>query len=214
MTRFSALLEVDGVPVLAHLPNSGRLTELLTDGAPAWLIPKHGAARRTEWDLALVEYGGRLVSVDARLPNDLVFAALRARRIPELARYPHQRREAVVGASRFDFLLADGAERCLVEVKSVTLVLDGCALFPDAPTARGSRHLRELAELARRREGAAVLFVVQRADAATFAANEAADPLFAALLRSAAGAGVLVRAYRCSVNWTEIALKDEIPVLL
>jgi sugar fermentation stimulation protein A len=214
LNRFSALVELDETSTVAHLPNSGRLGELLTPGARAWLVPKPVAHRRTAWDLLLVEYLGRLVSVDARLPNNLVAAALAARALPQLAHLPNCRAEVSAGASRLDFLLWNGEERCFVEVKSVTLVVNRRAIFPDAPTLRGARHLRELAQLVGEGHQAAVLFIVQRDDAQEFAPHDAADPVFAEALRAAARSGVDVRAYRCGITLEGMALGDEIPVVL
>ncbi len=152
--RFRAIVERDGQLLAAHVPNSGRLGELFTPGAAVWVAPFADlTGRKTVCHLALVEYAGTLVSVDARLPNRLVAEALAAGRLTPLAGYATVRAEVRTGASRLDFLLSDGPDaarpRCWLEVKSVTLVEDGLALFPDAPTTRGVKHLEELAALRR-----------------------------------------------------------------
>ena len=133
--RFRVTAEVGGREVWAHLPNSGRLGELLLPGRRVILVEKPAAGRKTGYDLSLVELDGRWISVDARLPNDLVEEALVAGRLEPLAGYPALRREVTYGRSRFDFLL-EAPERppCLVEVKSITLVVDGLGCFPDAVT--------------------------------------------------------------------------------
>jgi sugar fermentation stimulation protein A len=158
---------------------------------------------------------GRWVSVDARLPNDLVAEALAAQRLEPLLGYSSTRREVVFGQSRFDFLLEAPQRRpCLLEVKSVTLVLDGLGCFPDAVTRRGRRHLSELA--AARREGhrAVALFVVQRNDAVGMRPHDESDPDFGQALRSAASEGVEIYAYACQVDPYAVEMTRPLPVYL
>jgi sugar fermentation stimulation protein A len=154
--------------------------------------------------------------VDARLPNRLVAEALAAGWLAPLAGYSQVQPEVRVGASRLDFLLGDGPHalqpRCWLEVKSVTLVEEGVALFPDAPTTRGVKHLEELAALRRVGERVAVGFVVQRFDAMRFTPHPTADPAFAATLRRVQGEGVEVYAWRCAVDHNAMELTDQIPV--
>ena len=126
--------------------------------------------------------------------------------------YPCFQREVRLGRSRMDFRLEGSAGTCWVEAKSVTLVDPGVARFPDAPTARGVRHLRELSAAVRRGERAAVAFVVQRPDARRFAPHDRADPAFGAALREAAAAGVGVYAWACTVSQREITIADQLVV--
>lgn len=217
--RFRAQVERNGQLLAAHVPNSGRLGELFTPGAAVWVAPfQDTAARKTTCHLALVEYAGVLVSVDARLPNRLVAEALAAQRLPALAGYATIRSEVTVGASRLDFLLENGPDpvwpRCWLEVKSVTLVEGGVALFPDAPTTRGVKHLAELAALRQNGDRVAVGFVIQRSDVTGFAPHPTADPAFAAALRQAHSQGVEVFAWRCAVDHNAIELTDQTPVAL
>ncbi|HFD39115.1 MAG TPA: DNA/RNA nuclease SfsA [Anaerolineae bacterium] len=213
--RFRVTVEVGGQAVAAHLPNSGRLGELLTPGRRVLLVRREGAGRKTGYDLSLVEFEGQWVSVDARLPNDLAAEALRAGRIAPLRGYPTLRREVTRGRSRFDFLL-EGPDRppCWLEVKSVTLVVDGLACFPDAVTARGRRHVEELTEIVAGGERAAVLFVVQREDAQGFRPHDEADPAFGRALREAARRGVEVYAYACRIEPGRAAITHPLPVHL
>lgn len=219
--RFRAWVEHEGELISAHVANSGRLGELLTPGTAVW-IRRHdrGSERKTASDLALVAYAGVLVSIDARLPNKLLAEALAANTVPQLAGYGRVTPEVMVGSSRLDFLLSDGSgsqhgRRCWVETKSVTLVEEGTALFPDAPTERGLRHLRELMALHQQHgDRVAVVFVVQRPDATAFAPHPTADPAFAAALLEASQAGVEVYAWRCRVDLAGIALAEPAPVQL
>lgn len=212
----------DGTPVQAHLADRGRLLTQLVPGATLVLGHKPGTARKTQFQVAGVYVGALLVSLDTVLPNRLIEAALRAGAVPPFAGYSHVEREVRVGASRFDFGLAPLAppetarlgERCpcLLEVKSVADVRDGLALFPDAPTSRGRRHLLELAELAERGVRAAVAFVAQRGDARAVAVNMAVDPAFGAALAEVAARGVEIYAFRCPLTLAGITLAEEVPV--
>jgi sugar fermentation stimulation protein A len=160
----------------------------------------------------LVDVGGILVSADARLPNTLVEEALRERRLSPFADYDDLRPEVAYHESRLDFALVKDGQRCLIEVKSVTLVQGGLALFPDAPTKRGHRHVQELRRAVGEGERAAVIFVVQRGDARSFAPNVGADPVFAEALGWALEEGVDVYAYTCRVSRHEVRLDRPLEV--
>lgn len=217
LNRFAALVDVDRREYLAHVPNSGRLGELLVPGYRVLLAPAPPSSahtRKTAFDLALVDTGGALSSADARLPNKLVAEAIAERRLPQFAGYPVVRPETVFGESRLDFFLDGPDGSCYVETKSVTLVEDGVGLFPDAPTLRGVKHLRSLMSALAAGHRATVIFVIQRCDADAFAPHDAADPLLGATLREAVAAGVEARTYRCRVSERCIILDDEVPVRL
>jgi sugar fermentation stimulation protein A len=213
--RFRVTAEVGGREVWAHLPNSGRLGELLLPGRRVVLVEKPAAGRKTGYDLSLVELDGRWISVDARLPNDLVEEALVAGRMDSLAGYPVVRREVTYGSSRFDFLLKEpDGPPCLVEVKSITLVVDGLGCFPDAVTLRGRRHVNELALAVVAGYRAAVVFCVQRDDATGVRPHDESDPDFGQALRNAAVQGVEVYAYACRVEPGSVEIVDRLPVYL
>lgn len=213
--RFRVTVEIDGQEVKAHLPNSGRLGELLVPGRRAMLLERPAPGRRTRYDLALIQLAGQWVSVDARLPNDLVEESLGADGLSSLGGYATWRREVGFGASRLDFLLqANGRRPCLLEVKSVTLVVDGLACFPDAVTARGRRHVNELADALAAGYRAMALFVVQRPDAKGVRPHDESDPEFGQALRRAARRGVEVDAYACQVEPGCIKIDRRLPVYL
>jgi sugar fermentation stimulation protein A len=211
--RFRATVSVDGLDTWAHVPNSGRLGELFTPGRPVWLTPAGSPNRKTSHDLKLVEFESVLVSVDARLPNPLFAEAIGDRTISGFE-YEMVQPEVTRGNSRLDFRLSGPEGVCWVETKSVTLVRDGTALFPDAPTERGRKHLKELMDIAAGGELAAVVFVVQRPDALRFSVNRVEDPEFADTLQRAAENGVSVRAFACKVSLEEICIVDEIAVCM
>ena len=190
LNRFLALVEVNGQEAGVHVANSGRMRELLVPGYRVLLKPQPGPHRKTGFDLALVELGTTLASADARLPNVLVNEALGRGCLPQFAEYPDILREVTFGESRLDFMLESPAGRCYLETKSVTLVVDGVGLFPDAPTVRGTKHMRSLAKAVDAGHRAAVIFVVQRDDCEAVAPHDKADPVFGAALRESVDAGV------------------------
>ncbi len=217
--RFLVEALLDGAIVQAHLADRGRLKETLLPGARLLLARATGTALRKTQFQAVAAYvetpdGPRLASLDTHLPNRLIETALRQGALEPFAAYPHIRREVTVGASRFDFVVSDGARRCLIEVKSAGLVLGDVALFPDAPTTRGARHLHELAELAGRGEQTALVFVAAGAQAQVVAINDAIDPAFSQALAHARQAGVAVHAYACPLDAAGITLGPSIPVAL
>ena len=212
--RFRVTVELDGEHVWAHLANSGRLTELLTPGRRLFLRPVTAQGRKTAYDLLLVDLDGVLVSVDARMPNSLVEEALREGSLTPFDDYETIRREVRWGESRLDFVLEEQSRRCLIEAKSVTLVKGGVALFPDAPTIRGRRHVEELRRAVAEGTRAAVVFIVQREDARAFTTNDEADPSFGCALRSAVEGGVEVYAYACRVSQVQVRIDRDLEVRL
>lgn len=224
-SRFHVRAAVDGEPVLAHLPNSGRLHELLVPGAPVRLVSRPRAGRRTPYDLVLVARPGppgpdpderntstapRWASVDARLPPTIVAAAAARGAVPALAGHELVAREPRLGAGRADLLFHGPDGLALVETKSITLVEDGVALFPDSPTSRGARHLAELA--ARRDLRRLVVFVVGRDDARVVRPNTPADPAFGTAFRHALRGGVEALGLRCEADEAGIRVLGTIPV--
>ncbi len=211
--RFRATVTVAGGEAWAHLPNSGRLGDLLTPNRPVWLASAAAPGRKTAYDLKLVEVNSVLASVDARLPNPLFAEAVQMEQLAGF-HFPHVEKEVSYGDSRLDFRLSGPAGVCWVETKSVTLVEAGVALFPDVPTRRGHRHLRTLMDLRQAGHRAAVVFIIQRPDARCLAPHHRADPTFATTLREAVAAGVEARAFTCRVSLSEIAIAGEVPVVV
>lgn len=209
--RFIARVEREGREETVHVKNTGRCRELLVPGARVWLERSDSPGRKTAYDLVAVEKGRRLINMDAQAPNKVFGEWARSGGIPGLALL---RPETVWGSSRFDFYWESATERGFVEVKGVTLEVDGGAWFPDAPTLRGVKHLREL--IAARQQGyrAAVCFVIQMKDIAFFSPNDATHPAFGAALREAAAAGVEVWARDCIVTPGSLVLDAPVSVRL
>jgi sugar fermentation stimulation protein A len=212
--RFLVIAEVRGRRVRVASRDPGRLRELLRPGVRILVAPTSDKTRRTVATLCLVRKGARWVSVVPTLANRLLERALDSGGLPGFGRTRVLAREVARGRSRFDFLLSVRGARTLAEVKSVSLVRRRKALFPDAPTARGARHLRELTELRRAGRPTAVVFVVQRGDADSVAPHRETDPGFAAALDEAARAGVRLRAYTSLVSPAGCRLDRRIPVVL
>lgn len=195
--RFIAHVEVDGAPVVAHVKNTGRCKELLVPGATVYLQRAENPARKTLYDLIAVEKGPRLINMDAQAPNRVFAEWARSGGIPGLTCL---RPETTWGSSRFDFYWESATERGFVEVKGVTLERDGGAFFPDAPTLRGVKHLKELTAARQQGYQAAVCFVIQMTDVDFFSPNDVTHPEFGDTLRKAARSGVDVWAYDCRVT--------------
>jgi sugar fermentation stimulation protein A len=213
--RFRAEIMVEGVRAAAHVASPGRMTELLLPGRTVWVTPAAAAHRVTDYDLKLVEHDGVLVSVDSRLPNALFAEALAAGRILADGGYTRLESEVVLGRSRLDFCLSGDSGICWVECKSVNLVVeDGLALFPDAPTVRGRKHLLELIAAVDAGQCALAAFIIQRDDVESFAPHAEADPAFAAALCEAQHRGVDIKAWTCRVDLHEIVLERQVPLCL
>ncbi|MBE6777986.1 MAG: DNA/RNA nuclease SfsA [Ruminococcaceae bacterium] len=213
--RFIAQVEVDGREETVHVKNTGRCRELLVPGCRVYLAMADNPARRTRYDLVTVEkerpHGAPLlINMDSQAANDIA-----AEWLPRSGWFSPDallRREVRWGDSRFDFCITQGETRTYLEVKGVTLERDGVVMFPDAPTQRGTKHLRELIRCRQEGHGAAVLFVVQMEQAVCLRPNDDTDPVFAAALRQAAAAGVEVQAVCCRVVPGEVTALAPLPV--
>lgn len=218
--RFVARVQLeDGTVKQVHVASSGRMTGILVKGARvAVRLQEERPGRVTAGLLTMVEHKGFWVSVDTAMPGKLLRQAFLGGRLPAFAGYTQVRPEVRYGESRMDFRLdGPGLPPCLVEVKSVTEVLpdpDGTpvARFPDAPTDRGARHLRELAHAITEGYRAAVCFVIQRGDAEAFGPYDQIDPHFGWTLREVAQAGVEVHAWKAAVSPDEIVLGPAVPL--
>ncbi len=207
----------DGRELTAHCPNPGAMLGMNRPGSVVWVSRSDDPKRKLAHTLELVEVDGGLVGVNTLLPNRLVAEALASGAIPELAGYATTRREVKYGEnSRVDFLLeAPDRPACWVEVKSVTLSRGaGLAEWPDCVSARGARHIAELAAVVARGDRAVVLFLVQRSDCARFALAADLDPAFSRALAKAVAGGVEVIAYGCEMGAERIGIARRIPAVV
>lgn len=211
--RFLGVVEMDGREERCFIPNPGRMHELMVSGTTVYLLEKRGEHRKTGYDMTLVDYRGVLVCIDSRLPNQLLADAVNQGILPVFEGFTVERTEPVFHDSRLDLLLSDGERQALVECKSCTLVEERLALFPDAPTKRGARHMKTLVK-ALDHGRAAVVFVIQRCDADEFRPNDAMDPGFGESLRYAASSGVEVYAFSTDVSLRGAEILGRVPVRL
>ncbi len=221
--RFIAYIDLSGTEVVCHVPNTGRLKELLIQGAEVMLSHHPAGLRKTQYELRMVRKEGHWVSIDSQLPNLLAQEAIDNEVVEELAGYSEIRREVVYQNSRFDLrlmnpespkALGSRASVCFVEVKGVTLEREGWSYFPDAPTERGRKHIDELIHAVQNGYRAALLFVVQTERAEGFSPNAVTDPAFAGRVKTAYEAGVEILTYRCIVSPQEVTLVKKLPVIL
>ncbi len=207
--RFIAHIEIAGKEEICHVKNTGRCRELLPPGARVWCEVSGNPARKTKFDLIAVQKGNRLINMDSQAPN---IAAGQWLKKGGLGQIEDLRAEQRWGDSRFDFSFTKDGRLCFLEVKGVTLETDGICAFPDAPTIRGTKHLRELAALARQGYGAYALFVIQMSDVRYLHPNAATDPAFAEALREAEKTGVKILAMDCKVTPDEMTLQNPVEV--
>jgi len=211
--RFIAHVNKSGEEVICHIPNTGRLKELLYPGAEVLISYHPSATRKTKYELRMVKKEQSWISIDSQLPNTLACEAISSGVIKELKGYPVLNREVVYNNSRFDIQLI-GENTCFVEVKGVTLEKDNWSYFPDAPTERGRKHIDELIHAVENGYRGVLLFVVQIEYAKGFSPNTAMDPDFTQKVKEAAKAGVQILAYRCSISPYEVKIADKIPVII
>ena len=215
--RFIAIIDKGDGPEQVHVKNTGRCKELLIRGCDVFLAASNNPERKTNYDLVAVKKERKglaplLINMDSQIPNDAV-----AQWLPESGLFGNNfifKREVFFGKSRFDFGINDGGKTSYLEVKGVTLEDDGVALFPDAPTLRGVKHVEELIECAQKGFGAYIVFVIQMKGVYRFEPNDKMHPEFGDALRKAAKSGVKILAVDCVVTPDGIKIDSPIPVVL
>lgn len=208
--RFIAHCTVDGMLETVHVKNTGRCRELLVPGATVYLEKSSNPNRKTAYDLVTVETPFGLANMDAAAPNQVAGELLRAGAI--LSSPTLVRPEVRFGASRLDFYAENDQQRLFVEVKGVTLRQGAWAVFPDAPTVRGTKHMGELVQAVAQGYRAMALLIVQMGGCTAFRPNRETDPAFCRALRDARAAGVEVRAVDCRVTPNTVTANRELPV--
>ena len=210
--RFIAHVEIGGREEVCHVKNTGRCKELLIPGVQVWCQHHESETRKTKFSLITVQKGERLINIDSQIPNKLAYDYVQKGGlgfVPDFVKA-----EKTFGASRFDLYYEAGEKKGFVEVKGVTLEENGIARFPDAPTERGTKHLRELEAAAAQGYEAHVLFVLQMSNMVHFEPNVERDPQFAEALRHASQNGVNIHAVECRVTEDRLEITKEVPVQL
>ncbi|MHA2060621.1 MAG: DNA/RNA nuclease SfsA [Candidatus Ranarchaeia archaeon] len=212
--RFLADVLIDKKSVQVHVPDPGRLLELLTPQARVVLRRERNPTRKTGYDLIGIKTGDVWVEIDSQSTNRLVAEDFHL--LPFAHQYKIKKREVTFGTSRLDFLLESthSTEQAMMEVKSVTLVEGKVAKFPDAPTSRGKRHVLELIDAKEAGFHSILLFVVKRHDAESVTVNQNTDPKFCQAVAKALASGVGVYAVRCRFTFKEIIIEKELPFWL
>lgn len=212
--RFIAHCLLDEQKVVAHVKNTGRCKELLIPGATVYLEPSNNPKRKTAYSLIGVKKGNNLVNIDSAAPNEVVYEALANKhiRLPGLEDIIYLKKEAVYNTSRFDFYLETQEQKAFLEVKGVTLEIDGVAMFPDAPTERGVKHIEELILARKNGYDSYILFIVQMKGVKVFKPNNIMHPLFGETLTKAAHAGVNILAYDCHVSPDSLYVADPLMI--
>lgn len=216
--RFIAKVLVEGREETVHVKNTGRCRELLESGVTVYLEKSSNPNRKTAYDLVAVEKrregkSDLLVNMDSQLPNAAAFEWLNGEN-PLFSGKAKIRREVTFGDSRFDLYVEDGERKAFVEVKGVTLEFDGLALFPDAPTERGVKHIKELVKAKEAGFDAYILFVIQMKEIHSFSPHKEMHPDFADALKFAAENGVRVLAMDCAVTPDSMTIDKEVKVIL
>jgi len=206
----------DGSEVTVHVKNTGRCKELLLPGVTVYLEPSLNPGRKTPFSLIAVQKGERLINMDSQIPNVVAEEALRTKTLvlPGFEELTFLKREQKYGDSRFDLYFESGEHKGFMEVKGVTLERNGAAFFPDAPTERGLKHMRELSKAVTEGYSAFILFVIQMEDIAFFAPNDETHRAFGDTLRQVSSEGVTVLARECQVFPDELILTRPVTVCL
>lgn len=210
---FADVLLDDGRTITAVTPNTGSMRGVCIVGAPVMVSYSDSPTRKIPYTWELVEIAGKWVGINTHLPNALTAEALDKRIIPELTQFKTYRREVrLASGSRIDFSLDD--DGALLEVKNVSLVEDGVAIFPDSVTERGTKHLHELMEFISLGGQAFMLYVVQHHQGTSFSPADEIDPVYGTTLRDAYQTGVKLIAMKASVSEHEIVLTERLPIEL
>ncbi len=211
--RFLTDVELDdGSVVVSHCTNSGSMKTCIEEGAPVYLSPANDPKRKTKFTWEMIFMNGAWIGINTMIPNKIAFDAIRNGEIEKLKGYTSVRREVKFGDSRFDIYAENEFEKCFVEVKNVTMKVGNYALFPDAVTTRGRKHLETLIEVKKSGIRAVMLYVIQRMDVEVFGPAEDIDPEYAKSLRKAIRHGVEIIAVQAKVSPENIELIGEMPV--
>jgi sugar fermentation stimulation protein A len=208
--RFIAIVDVEGIRIECHVKNTGRCKELLVNGAKVVLERSKKKDRKTDYDLIAVYKGKTIVNIDSQAPNKVVVEKIGTIMGP----YDKMIPEYKIGSSRLDVYVESDSSRYLIEVKGVTLEREGMALFPDARTERGVKHIKELIKAVSEGYDAILIFIIQMKGVDRFEPNYEMHYEFGRMLELAHSCGVRVLVYDCVVKEDEISLSDPVPLIL
>lgn len=210
--RFGAIVRMGHGIEYVHVKNTGRCREILVPGVRVFLEKGNNPDRKTSYSLVSAYKGSMLINIDSQVPNEVVYNSLSKHAIDVFPKMKLLKREVSYRKSRFDIYYETfNGENGFIEIKGVTLDVDGTAMFPDAPTIRGRRHLIELSEAVKSGFKAHVFFLIQYKQANLFMPNRVTDPEFARALACAFKAGVSIHVYDCYVTESGIEIGKSVP---
>lgn len=208
--RFIAHVLINGKEEIVHVKNTGRCKELLIEGATVYLQLSNNPNRKTRYDLISVFKNDNLINMDSQVPNVVCADALANGDIKEIGVVDFIKREVNYGDSRYDIYYEKNGKKGFIEIKGVTLENNTLAMFPDAPTSRGQKHINGLIDAVKNGYEANVLFLIQMENVSHFTTNKATDPSFSDAVKDAFENGVKILVYNCNVTKETISLKDQI----
>ncbi|MBW4828554.1 MAG: DNA/RNA nuclease SfsA [Clostridiaceae bacterium] len=212
--RFIANVLIDGKKEKVHVKNTGRCKEILIKGTRVYLEKSNNPNRKTKYSLISAYKEDQLINIDSQVPNKVVFDAIKSNRIKELENIKVLKREVTFGNSRFDLYFEKGNESGFIEVKGVTLENNGLSLFPDAPTERGTKHIREMIKVVESGLKGYIFFLIQIENIKYFTPNTSMDEKFSNALIEANKKGVNILAYNSIVKKDFIKINEKIEVLI
>lgn len=212
--RFIARVLLDGKEEIAHVKNTGRCREILMEGTEVFLEKAENLNRKTGYSLISAYKGNALINIDSQVPNAVVFEGISNKKVSEFLGVCKLKREVFYGNSRFDIYFETPFEKGFIEVKGVTLEENGVAMFPDAPTERGTKHVNEMVKAVQEGYSGYIFFLIQMKGVEYFTPYEKMDSDFAAALKNARDNGVKILAYDSYVTESEITIDREIKVII
>lgn len=210
--RFTARVAIEGREEVVHVKNTGRCREILQKGCIVILEKAVKKERKTGYSLIAAYKGDVLINIDSQVPNLVVYEGLLEGKVKELPPITRAAREVRYGNSRFDLAFESDGHKGFIEVKGVTLEQEGIALFPDAPTERGRKHVLEMVKAVEEGYLGVILFLIQMKGIQYFTPNELQDPKFAEALKYATAKGVQILAYDSVVTEDGIIMGDPVKV--
>jgi sugar fermentation stimulation protein A len=212
--RFIANVLIDGNLEKAHVKNTGRCKEILKEGIKVYLEKSNNPNRKTKYSLISAHKGNLLINIDSQVPNNVVANAISSNQVRELQNVDFLKREVSYGNSRFDIYYEKGDDKGFVEVKGVTLEVDGLSMFPDAPTKRGTKHVLELIKTVKEGYKSYIFFLIQIEGIGFFTPNEIMDKDFTKALLLAKKEGVNMLAYNSIITPNQISLGEKVRILI
>ena len=213
--RFFVDINFKNKIITAHCPNTGSMMGLLNKGNKAWFSESNNPKRKLKYSLEIIKVENSFVGINTLLTNKLIFEALNLKRIKSLIKYNNIKTEVKFSNNtRFDFLISNSKEECLLEVKNVTLLRNNSiAEFPDAITSRGTKHLNELINARKKGFQSCIVYLIQRQDCNGFKIAEDIDINYKTAFDKAIKSGVKILCYDCKINDEEIELNNQIKLI-